>query len=133
MNILELIDSILPQNDIPIYFVDFPDSAFGLLIDESGVVGEINSFNGFDGVISSVIQFFVRVEPKNGKYREIERLLRRFYKIVQENKGIETNGVKLLYVGEFNLTPAIRDEKNNFVWSLSFPIIYKERDFDGIE
>ena len=127
-NILEFIDALLPQDKINIHYLELPQDEMGMLIEETSINGKIHSFAGYDGVISSLIQFYVRVEPKNNKYKEINALLKSFYKIVKNNKGLEVENIKLLHVGEFNLSPAMRDEKNNYVFSLMFPIIYKEME-----
>ena len=133
INILEFIDSLLPQNLLDIYFLELPKGKSGVLIEETGINGQIHSFKGFDGVISSNIQFFARVAPTDGKYKEIERLLKRFYMVVKDNEGVEQDGVKLLYVDEFRMTPIMRDEQHNYVFSLTFPITYKESDLNGIK
>lgn len=127
MNILELIDGFLPQDQIPISFLSLPHNGYGMLIEETGATGVIGSFNGYDGVISSTIQFYVKVEPTSGKYNEINGLLKRFFRLVQSGIGIEKEQIKLLYVGEFNLVN-MRDTKNNYIFSMTFPVIYKEME-----
>lgn len=127
-NIIELIDSFLPQDIVPIYYLSLPQNTTGMLIEETGIVGEIHSFKGYDGVISSTIQFYVVVDPKNKKYSEITSILKSFYKKVQEKMGTEQESIKLLYVGSFNMTPNLRDDANNYVFSLTFPVIYKEME-----
>lgn len=126
MNILEYIDNILPQDQIDIHFLALPEGAEGLLIEEYGVNGRITNFNGFEGVTSSRIQFYARLKPNTNTYKTITSLLKSFYKLVQEQKGQTQENIKLLWVGEFSLTPAMRDEKNNYIFSLDFPVIYKE-------
>lgn len=125
-NIIELIDSLLSQDKIDIYYLELPDSVDGMLIEETGIRGRINSFKGYDGVISSTIQFYIRVKPQGNKYKEMTKLLKDFYKTVNDNLGYEYQGIKLLYVSEFDLTAGLRDNKNNYIFSLLFPVIYKE-------
>lgn len=127
MNILELIDGFLPQDILPISFLSLPQNGIGMLIEETGTRGVISSFNGYDGVISSTIQFYVRVEPTSGRYKEIDKILKQFYKLVQSGVGVEKEQIKLLYVGEFNLVN-MRDGKNNYIFSMTFPVIYKEME-----
>ena len=127
MNILELIDGFLPQDQLPISFLSLPQNGYGMLIEETGANGVIGSFKGYDGVISSTIQFYVKVEPISGKYNEINGLLKRFYRLVQDGIGVEKEQIKLLYVGEFNLVN-FRDAKNNYIFSMTFPVIYKEME-----
>ena len=126
-NIIELVDSLLPQDKIDIFYLELPDGKSGLLIEETGVNGSITSFQGYDGVISSRIQFYIRADKKSGKYADLDVLIKDFYKIVQSKMGYEKDNIKLLYVGEFTYTPNQRDEKGNYVFSLIFPVIYKER------
>lgn len=125
-NIVELIDSLLPQDKIKIYFLELPDKVEGMLIEETDATGSITSFNGYDGVISSRIQFYIRVSAIGGKYKEMSKLIKDFYVIVQRKMDYEYDGVKLLYVGEFDLTAGFKDEKGNYIFSLMFPVIYKE-------
>lgn len=125
-NIIELIDSLLPQDKLDIYYLELPQDKSGMLIEETGVNGTITSFSGYDGVISSRIQFYVRADKKTIKYKYMDMLIKDFYKVVQSNVGCEKDNIKLLYVGEFTYTPNIRDEKGNYIFSLIFPVIYKE-------
>lgn len=125
-NIIELVDSLLPQDKIDIFYLELPDGKFGMLIEETGVSGSITSFKGYDGVISSRIQFYIRADKKSGKYANLDVLIKDFYKLVQSKMGYEKDNIKLLYVGEFTYTPNQRDEKGNYLFSLIFPVIYKE-------
>lgn len=127
-NIIELIDSFLPQDIVPIYYLSLPQDTTGMLIEETGIVGEINSFKGYDGVISSTIQLYAVVNPKDKTYTKMMSILKGFYKIIQEKVGTEQEKLKLLYVGSFNMTPNLRDDANNYVFSLTFPVIYKESE-----
>ena len=127
-NIIEFIDSLLPQDRIPIFYLSIPDKTDGLLIEETGIRGQVNSFAGYKGVISSTIQLYVRCEPTSNKYKEINALLKEFYKIISSNKGLEKDGIKLLYVDQFNLTTNMRDERHNYIFSLMFSVIYKEME-----
>lgn len=127
-NIIEFIDSLLPQNLIPISYLNLPPNGLGMLIEETGIRGQSHSFKGYDGVISSTIQFYVKAAPSDGRYKEIEALLKRFYKIVQSNKGLEKGNIQLLFVEPYELTTNMRDEKNNYVFSMLFSVIYKEME-----
>lgn len=127
-NIIELIDSFLPQDIVPIYYLSLPQNTTGMLIEETGIVGEIHSFKGYDGVISSIIQFYSVIDPKDKKYTEMTAILRGFYKKVQEKVGAKKENIKLLYVGSFNMVSNLRDKNNNYIFSLTFPIIYKESE-----
>lgn len=125
-NIIELVDSLLPQDKIDIFYLELPDGKSGMLIEETGVNGTITSFDGYKGEISSRIQFYVRADKKTIKYKYMDMLIKDFYKVVQSNVGCEKDNIKLLYVGEFTYTPNMRDEKGNYIFSLIFPVIYKE-------
>lgn len=125
-NIIELVDSLLPQDKIDIFYLELPDGKFGMLIEETGVSGSITSFKGYDGVISSRIQFYIRADKKSGKYANLDVLIKDFYKLVQSKMGYEKDNIKLLYVGEFTYTPNMRDERGNYLFSLIFPVKYKE-------
>lgn len=125
-NIIELVDSLLPQDKINIFYLELPEGKAGMLIEETGVNGSITSFKGYDGVISSTIQFYIRVDKKSGNYGNYDALIKDFYKLVQSKVGCEKDNIKLLYVGEFTYTPNLRDEKGNYIFSLLFPVIYKE-------
>ena len=127
-NIIEFIDSLLPQDLIPISYLELPPDGFGMLIEETGIRGQAYSFNGYDGVISSTIQFYVKTAPYDGRYKEIVALLKRFFKVVQSNKGLEKGNIKLLFVEPYELTTNLRDEKNNYVFSMLFSVIYKEME-----
>lgn len=125
-NVIELVDSLLPQDKIDIFYLELPDGKSGMLIEETGVSGSITSFKGYDGVISSRIQFYIRADKKSCKYADLDILIKDFYKLVQSKMGYEKDNIKLLYVGEFTYTPNQRDEKGNYIFSLIFPVIYKE-------
>lgn len=125
-NIIELVDSLLPQNKVDIFYLELPEGKSGMLIEETGVSGSITSFKGYDGVISSTIQFYIRVDKKSGNYQNFDILIKDFYRLVQSKMGYEKDNIKLLYVGEFTYTPNQRDEKGNYIFSLLFPVIYKE-------
>lgn len=125
-NIVEYIDALLPQDILPISYLTLPENTDGMLIEETGAIGRIDSFQGFDNVISSNIQFYARISPKSGKYKEIGGLLKQFYKKVQESKGVERDGIRLLWCDTFTLNQNIRDSQNNYIFSMIFNVIYKE-------
>lgn len=127
-NIIELIDSVLPQDKIEIFYLELPEGKSGMLIEETGVSGNITSFDGYIGEISSRIQFYIRVDKKSGNYSNFDTLIKEFYKIVQSKVGYEKDNIELLYVDEFTYTPNQRDEKGNYIFSLIFPIIYKIKE-----
>ena len=104
-----------------------PLDSYGLLIEETGTRGRIASFKGYDGVIQSTIQFYIRAERKQGAYVGNTKTLKDYFKTVQENKGLEVDGIKLLWVEGFDLE-TFKDEKGNPCYSLLFQIIYKESE-----
>lgn len=125
-NIIEFIKALLPT-DIPIYLTEIPLGEYGLLIEESGMRGRIASFKGYDGVIQSTIQLYIRAAKGQGSYIENTKRLKDDYSIVQANKGLEVDGMKLLWVDGFELAN-FKDGKNNPCYSLLFQVIYKESE-----
>lgn len=125
-NIIEYIKALLPT-EIPLYLNEIPLGEFGLLIEETGIRGRIASFKGYDGVIQSTIQFYIRAAKGQGSYIENTQRLKDYFKIVQSNKGLEVDGIKLLWVDGFELAH-FKDDKNNPCYSLLFQIIYKESE-----
>lgn len=124
MNVLEFIKSLLPTS-IPTYLNEIPLGEFGLLIEETGINGKTYSFKGFDGVVQSTIQLYIRANRAMGSYTENMTRLKEYYKVIQANTGKEIDNIRLLWVGSFTLT-SLKDDKNNPCFSMLFPIIYKE-------
>lgn len=124
MNVIEYIKSLLPTS-IPTHLNEIPLGEFGLLIEETGINGRIDSFKGYDGVVQSTIQLYIRANRAKGSYIENMTRLKEYYKIIQANKGKEIENIRLLWVGNFTLT-SLKDDKNNPCFSMLFPIIYKE-------
>ena len=112
-NIIELIDSFLPQDIVPIYYLSLPQNTTGMLIEETGIVGEIHSFKGYDGVISSIIQFYSVIDPKDKKYTEMTAILRGFYKKVQEKVGAKKENINYNEAEEIPITSMINPTWKN--------------------
>lgn len=125
MNILEFISEILPEFSYNVYFNEIPEGKAGLVISESSLSSSITSFAGWTGVVNSRIQLYLRAEKKEG-FTTLDSLMRRLYKEIKASEGIEKGGIKLLYIDEFSYIPNVRDEKGNYIFSMYFPVIYKE-------
>ena len=129
MNICEFVYDLLPKDRITLHLGELPqDATDDLLIEETGASGSIKSFVGYDGEIGSRVQLYAKTTPKSGAYARIDSILKDFYKIIQKAKGKEKDGIKILWVGEFNYAENMRDAKHNYVFSLDFPVIYKIKE-----
>lgn len=125
-NILEFIKALLPVSET-IHLNELALDEYGLLIEETGARGRIDSFQGYDGVISSTIQLYLRTTKSQGSYVRNTKKIKDYYKIVQENKGLENGKVKLLWVDTFTMA-TFKDSKGNSCYSILFPVIYKESE-----
>lgn len=127
-NILEYTKSLLPQTttDIPIYLNQLPLNQKGLLIEESGAFGRIDSFDGYVGVIQSTIQLYIRAS-ENASYTNNMGTIKRYFKLVQASKGITKDNVKLLWVGNPTFSNG-KDNQGNSYYSALFIVIYKESE-----
>lgn len=126
LSIVKVIKMLLPQDKINIALVDLPPEGDVLLIEESGVRGKIRTFEGYKGEVESNIQFYVRVKSKGGSYVTTRDLLESFYKVVYEHIGIIIGNYEIKYIGEYEITGAMRDKNNNLIVSMDFTIKYRK-------
>jgi hypothetical protein len=127
-NIIEVIDSILPQDQITITFLEFPFEGDCLFIEETTIRGKITNFKGFDGLTTSNIQLFVRKKAKSNAYVGIITMLKGFFKLLKANEGKTFDNYEILYVDEFTISAPYKNKDGNYIISMDFPLIYKERE-----
>lgn len=128
-NIVEYIKDLLPTS-IPLYLKEIPLDKYGMLIEETGINGRVDSFDGYNGVIQSTIQLYIRTAKGQDSYIENTKLLKSNYKTIQKSRGKQVDCIRLIWVGGFNLS-SFKDNKNNQCYSIMFPVIYKEMESDS--
>jgi hypothetical protein len=124
-SIEEVIDCLLPQDRIDIVYVDLPDKGDILLIEESGATGQLEVLEGYEGVIESNIQFYVKKAIVQGTTVGIRQLLEEFYWLVYEQIGQTVGNYYIDNVSMFEISSSMRDKDKNIIQSLDFRIKYK--------
>lgn len=121
----EVIDSLLPQDRIDIVYSDMPDMTNMLLIEETRAEGQLEILEGYEGVIESNIQFYVKKEAVQGATVGIRQMLEEFYGLVYEQIGKTVGNYSIENVSMFEISPTMRDKDNNVIQSLDFRIRYR--------
>lgn len=121
----EVIDSLLPQDVIDIRHKDMPENGDILLIEESSINGKIEVLEGYQGLIESNIQFYVRKRAVKGSTVAVRQLLEQFYGLVYENIGQTVGNYYIDNVSMFEISSSMRDKDNNLIQSLDFSIRYQ--------
>lgn len=124
-SIEEAIDSLLPQNLIDIVYVDLPPKGDVLLIEESRASGQIEELQGYDGLIESNVQFYIRKKATSGATVGVRQLLEQFYMLVYDKVGQEVGNYYIDNVSSFEISSSMRDKDDNLIQSLDFSIRYK--------
>lgn len=124
-SIEEVIDSLLPQDRIATVYTDIPDKGDILLIEESRASGQIETLEGYEGLIESNIQFYVRKRAVQGSTVGVRQMLEDFYKLVYEKIGQVIGNYYIDNVSSFEISSSMRDKDNNLIQSLDFSIRYK--------
>lgn len=120
----EVIDSLLPQNLIDIVYVDLPSTGDCLLIEESRATGQIEELQGYDGLIESNIQFYIRKKATAGATVGIRQLLEQFYMFVYDKAGQYVGNYYIDNVSNFEISSSMRDKDNYLIVSMDFGIRY---------
>jgi hypothetical protein len=124
-SIEEVIDSLLPQNLIDIVYVDLSKDGDVLLIEESRATGKIEELQGYDGLIESNVQFYIRKKATSGATVGVRQLLEQFYMLVYDKVGQEVGNYYIDNVSSFEISSSMRDKDDNLIQSLDFSIRYK--------
>ena len=124
-SIEEVIDSLLPQDKIDIVYSDMPDRTDMLLIEETRAEGQLEVLEGYQGLIESNIQFYVKKASVQGSTVGVRQLLEEFYWLVYNKIGENIGNYYIDNVSMFEISSSMRDKNNNIVQSLDFRIRYK--------
>lgn len=121
----EVIDSLLPHDKITVVYKDLPPKGDVLLIEESQATGQIEILEGYQGLIESNIQFYVRKRALAGSNVAVRLILEDFYKLVYDKVGQTIGNYYIDNVGMFEISSSMRDKDDNIIQSLDFSIKYK--------
>lgn len=119
------IKTILPQDKIYIALTDIPKDGDCLLIEESRATGQIETLEGYQGLIESNIQFYIRKKAKAGATVGVRQLLEEFYGLVYGKIGQTVGNYYIDNISMFEISSSMRDKDNNLIQSLDFSIRYK--------
>ena len=125
-NILNVIDDLLGDLGYEKYIYEIPNDKYGLVLDETGTQGKVNSFDGYCGCVSSTINMYMRRSNVDEQAEYMQNDLKAAYNKIHKNKGKTFDNFKLLYVDYPSISSLMRDKNGNFVRSLTFTLIYKQ-------
>lgn len=124
ISILEVIRDIISVTSIPVYAIEFPIDADGLLIEESNITTE-EDIDGLTGTVSSTIQLFVQYPKKSGTYKMLTELLNQAYEKMYNAHNSTVQGIYIERVGMKEMTSFTVKEGKKYIVSLVFRIRYK--------
>lgn len=124
MSILEVIKDIINVSAIPVYAIEFPLDADGLLIEESNITS-LEDIDGLTGTVSSTIQLFVQYPKKAGTYKMLTELINESYEKVYNAQNTVVSGIYIERVGMKNMTSFTIKEGKKYIVSMIFTIRYK--------
>lgn len=124
-NILEVIDYILDEKSIEIFFVNFPLNGEGLLI-ESSNNKTYESLDGLSDLHFSHIQFFVRISKKKMSYIEIDEKLKALYNKVYNSQNQKIENFEIINVTPFEQSSFSVESGEFYIVSLDFNIDYRK-------
>lgn len=123
-NILEVIDLILDEKNLQIFFNDFPLDGEGMLI-ESSNNSVFETLDGLSNLYSSHIKFFVRMPKKKMGYVILDKKIKEMYTKVYDAQNGIFEAFTIERVEPYTLS-AFSVDKEAYIVSLDFNIQYRK-------
>jgi hypothetical protein len=124
-NVIELIDFILDEKNMKIFYSDFPLDGEGMLIECSNIT-PFEDIDGLNELYSSHVKFFVRLPKQVMGYVEIEKKLNSFYKQVYNTQGTQVENWFIERVEPYERSAFSIEKGTVYIVSLDFNILYRK-------